>query len=551
MSSAAAAAELTAPLRIGHPRKRKRPVRPSTSTSTSTLHAVTAVPRAVPEETRLLTGMSMDQKQQRPPLSITAVRYVNRRCTAPVTHNVVATFTIDPGADVRLLPWVLGGKYTSSAASSTAYMMLKLRTGCLDDATTPPPQCVVLVATNGRCILTGTKSRAEAAYAAHLLVRHIERETGIVVACRSLTIQNQLVTVHLGYTIDDEWAVTEHRDWIIHRKQPRAIRIRMFRDPITRQHPLGTVLAFPSGVLVITGVRTTRDAEQIRTQLLPQLARYRLEEITKDELDERKRYDDRMTEQRRADAKLHAICEARKRELQTMRPLLYKKITTEAGVRKLRLCDAIYIGYCFDNAGKLKRMQKGHPVICEHYVAVRFFDDPDAVHHALNKMSWPLIELLHRINDMEPPRHCSASCQPHQHIHHGVLCQPPSGSPMSKKRPVPEYRPAAMQATRRAEWSAKGIRIREPEPWLRYLLAPPTPAVHEDEGEEDEEEEGEEDPRAVTAKRRKPTTAATPTATAAAAAATAAELDNVDHPLFAKRAEHDLRVAFDFPSTDT
>lgn len=416
------------------PRRRRtdHELRPSAPASLADLGPA---PPPMPAAAQQLLDRPLEEKLRVPPLTMQQIAHINRRCQRPVSRNVVATLSIDPGADVRRLPWLLGGRHTVPAS-----MMIKLA----------PLHSVALLFANGRCNITGSRSRTEAAYAARLLVRHIEQQTGVVVSCHSLTVHNRMATVYLNYTIDEKWAAAEHTDWVLGKKRFRALRIRMFRDERTREEWIGMVLVFASGVFVITGARTDADLETIRARLIPQLARYCVEEITKVELDARKAYNTRLQALLRSEQKLQFLCDIRKSEIQQVRQPLYRKITTATGVSKLRNCEAIYIGCCFTNAGKVKRRLKGQPVRCEHFVALRYPDDPEHEYHPINKMTWEMICTLHEENDMDAPQHAPP------------ISDPALGSPREKKLMAPDYCPCPIRQKKRTDWAMRGIAIREP-----------------------------------------------------------------------------------------
>lgn len=338
-----------------------------------------------------LSHAELQRLMMRPCLTPEEIVHVNRHVSPPVTHNVVVTLRINYEFDMHQLGWRLFGHHNLERFSAPVCLKIK------------SPHAACLIFASGEVIITGTKSVNAATLAAIGLVTYLSKISGRCVRYTDLQVQNRMATVYLGYTVNDEWLRFEHPEYVLNKKLFNATKI---------QNASVSCLLFKSGSLVITGPKTPEATMAARDEIIPILARYKAQEITRQGLETKKKAEDKEAVKAKQLLKTkHEIARTHQQRLKT-KIKLYSRVSPAALPYYRGLVD-ITLGYCFAPSEKKP--------FCQHHAWVHYPDSPVGG-NCIGKMEWPMIVQLYAQNGLKLPPHNATIA---------------TGSPSAKKRPNP------------------------------------------------------------------------------------------------------------------
>jgi len=342
-------------------------------------------------EENTVSHAELQRLMTQPKLTAEQIAHINRQVSPPVTHNVVVTLRINYEFDMHQLGWCVFGHHNLERFSAPVCLKIK------------SPHAACLIFASGEVIITGTKSLNAATLAAIGLVTYLSKISGRCVRYTDLQVQNRMATVYLGYTVNDEWLRFEHPEYVLNRKLFNATKI---------QNATVSCLLFKSGSLVITGPKTPEATLAARDEIIPILARYKAQEISRQGLETKKKAEDREAVKAKVFLKTkHEIAKTHNERLKN-KIKLYSRVSSAKLPYYRGLVD-ITLGYCFAPSEKKP--------FCQHHVWVHYPDSPPGG-NCIGKMEWSMIEQLYSQNGLRVPPHNPTIA---------------TGSPSAKKRPNP------------------------------------------------------------------------------------------------------------------
>jgi transcription initiation factor TFIID TATA-box-binding protein len=168
--------------------------------------------------------------------------------------NITATFHV--GRSINIFKLVTDYSHILTYSSTFPAAMIQLQS----------PKCTCLIFLSGKVVITGSNIMANARHAANMCCVMLNK-CNVPATVNRFVIDNILFSTYTGFTIQSIYMYEANRDTMMRSNFPGT--------SISKPGSSHTVIAFTSGKVNITGVKTEDEVEQIYRDILPTLTQFR------------------------------------------------------------------------------------------------------------------------------------------------------------------------------------------------------------------------------------------------------------------------------------